>query len=87
MTEAEYEAMAIITIRNYLNKDFTDDEVKNQFSLAIKKIVCNIKELESTPFGISQVKDGENSITYLNNKDIISKDISVMLPKPFIKLY
>lgn len=86
MNDEEYEQMSIIYVRNYLNKDFTDEEIKNNYSLALKKIVSNIKDLEDVPIGISETKSGEDSITY-SARNIMTNDIKSLLPKPFIKLF
>lgn len=86
MSEEEYEQMAIIYIKNYLNKNFDDEDIKDKYSFAIKKVISNIKELEDIPEGIAVTKSGEDSVTYLN-KNIMTKDVKGLLPMPFIKLF
>jgi hypothetical protein len=79
-------AQAVILIRNYLNKDYTDDEIKENFPYAIKKLIARIEELDSLPNGISEFKKGNESITY-SAKHIMSEDITRLLPKPFLKYF
>lgn len=89
-TEAEKEEMAINSIRNYLNKDFTDEEIIDKFELAIKRIVSNLDDiLETNTSGISSITQGSQSITYdtSTEKSQISDDVKRLLPKPYIRVF
>lgn len=89
-TEAEKEEMAINSIRNYLNKDFTDEEIRDKFELAIKRIVSNLDDiLEINTSGISSITQGSQSITYDTSieKSQISDDVKRLLPKPYIRVF
>lgn len=89
MIDEEYQLTAICCIRNYLNKDtLTDDEITSKYSIAIKRIVMKLKNLDELPTGVLSTKSNDISITYLeNNKNIMTKDITMLLPKPYIKLF
>lgn len=89
-TEAEKEEMAINSIRNYLNKDFTEEEIRDKFELAIKRIVSNLDDiLEINTSGISSITQGSQSITYdtSTEKSQISDDVKRLLPKPYIRVF
>lgn len=88
MTDSEYEQLAVIYIRKYLNKDFTDDEIKATHSLVIKRIVMKMKSIDELPQGILSTKSNDVSITYMNNSNVVmTKDIKELLPLPYIRLY
>lgn len=89
-TEVEKEEMAINSIRNYLNKDFTEEEIRDKFELAIKRIVSNLDDiLEINTSGISSITQGSQSITYdtSTEKSQISDDVKRLLPKPYIRVF
>ncbi|NSB12121.1 hypothetical protein [Clostridium beijerinckii] len=89
MSEEEYQGLAIIYIKKYLNNDnFTDDDIKTNHSLAIKRIVMRLKNLDELPQGILSTKSNDVSITYMDNNNVVmTKDIKALLPLPYIKLY
>ena len=62
-TDEEKEQLAINTIRNYLNKDFTDEEIKTKFGLALKRIINNFDTMTSST-GVKSMKQGSMSVTY-----------------------
>lgn len=88
-SDEEYEQMAIIAIRNYINKDYSDDFIKNRYSLAIKRITSNAKELENKPTGVVQATEGSKSITYKSGVEVgvITDDVKPLLPTPFVRCY
>lgn len=70
MQEDLKEKMIIQCIKNYKNKDFSDDEILEKYSLAIQYMKDNFADLfeNSVDFtGIQSIKEGERSITYKNN--------------------
>lgn len=89
MTDSEYEQLAIIYIKRYLNNnDFTDDDIKTEHLFAIKRIVMKLKNLDELPQGISNISSGNESITYTKNSNLVmTKDIKELLPLPYVKLY
>lgn len=88
MTDEEKQQYAIIVIRNYLNKDMTDEYITTNFALAINQLINNIDNNVSEKQGISSITQGSQSITYNTNEDyLITNDIKNLLPKPYIKLF
>lgn len=89
-TPIEKEQMAIISIRRYLNKDFTDIEIKDKFALAIKVLVNNAENLMNTKApGVTSMSQGSQSMTFKDGVEAfsITDDIKALLPRPFIKLF
>lgn len=84
MTPEEYNQMAVIYIRDYLNKDFSDDEINTNYLLAVKRLVSRLQELDELPNGITSFKKGEESMEY-STKNVMSDDIKRLLPRPFLK--
>lgn len=89
-TPGEKEQMAIIAIRRYLNKDFTDDAIREQFALAIKVLVNNAENLMNTKApGVTSMSQGSQSMTFKDGVEAfsITDDIKALLPRPYIKLF
>lgn len=85
-TDEEKELIAINNIRNYLNKDFTDEEIRTKFGLALKKIVSNFDNMTNSS-GVKSMTQGSMSVTYTDEKEYITDDIRLLLPKPYIRLF
>lgn len=77
--------IVIKKIKNYLNKDFSDDEVLKNFPEAILIGIGDEINNDSHK-GIQTQTQGQRSITYRNNSDGLSNDVISLLPLPFIKL-
>lgn len=94
-TPSELEQMAIISIRNYLNKKatdigFTDAELKENYPLAIKVIVNNATTLINNKApGVSSMSQGSQSMTFKDGVEAftITDDVKALLPRPFIKMW
>lgn len=85
-TQDELDQIAIISIRNYLNKpSLTDENIKSEFPLAIKKIVTNISVVDKRN-GVKSVSQGARSVTYSDSQTYITDDIKLLLPRPFVKM-
>ena len=87
-TDAEYQAMAIVAIRNYLNCDFTDEEITIKYPIAITRFIANSKVLINKPIGISSMSENGASISYKNNAEFanITDDVKALLPRPFLRI-
>lgn len=86
----EKEQMAIIAIRRYLNKDFTDEEIKEKFALAIKVLINNAEYLMNTKVsGVTSMSQGSQSMTFKEGIEAftITGDVEALLPRPYIKLF
>ncbi|MDU7364289.1 hypothetical protein [Clostridium sp.] len=94
-TDLELEKIAIESIKNYLNvigkELWTDDYIKSNYSLAIKLIADNYRNMAEINNGISNISSisqGGQSIIFNNNSNLfISEEVKLLLPKPFIRLY
>lgn len=88
-TEEDYEQLAIMSIRNYLNRNFSDEYIKQNFGIAIKKLIINSKELINRPIGVAQATENGTSITYKSGVDVgvISDDIKALLPAPYVRMW
>lgn len=87
ITDEEYEQMAIQVIREYKNKDFTDDEVRKKYSLAIKLIIENIKQSATIDRNIKSETQGPRSKTYRDNIVIIDDVCKSLLGSPYVKMW
>lgn len=94
-TDLELEQLAISSIRNYLNvvgkEKWTDDYIKSNYAIAIKVIMNNYKNILEVNNGISNinsVSQGGQSISFNSNSNaLISDEVKLLLPRPFIKLF
>lgn len=86
----EKEQLATIAIRRYLNKDFTDTEIKEQFPLAIKVLVNNADNLMNAKApGVTSMSEGGQSMTFKDGVEAftITDDVKALLPRPFIRMW
>lgn len=89
-TDQDYELMAIQAIRKYLNKDFTDDYIKQNFKYAMHRIVNKAKNLDTdSSSGVKSITTGDTSVTFDNTSMpfVIDNEIRALLPIPYIKMY
>lgn len=86
-TEEELDIIAINSIRNYLNVDLTDKEIKDKYSYAFKPLYNVIQTQANKPSGVSSVTQGSQSVTYNTSDGYITDDIKAILPKPYIRAY
>lgn len=88
--EEKNEARAIIAIRNYLNRNFSDEYIKQNFALAIDQIIENANKINSAKLvGVSSMREGNQSITFSSNVEAwsVTDDIRSLLPRPYIRMY
>lgn len=88
--EEKNETRAIIAIKNYLNRNFSDDYIKKNFALAIDQIIENANKINSAKLvGVSSMREGNQSITFSNNVEAwsVTDDIRSLLPSPYIRMY
>ncbi|WP_195430901.1 hypothetical protein [Clostridium sp. D46t1_190503_E9] len=88
--EEKNEAKAILVIRNYLNRNLSDEYIKKNYALAIDQIIENANKLNSTKsVGIKSMSEGNQSITF--DSDIkawtITDDVKALLPARYVKMY
>ena len=95
MTDEVKENIAVNAVRNYLNCDFTDEEIKTKYGYVIELIKSkNIEKIISnvnSRIGISSKTEGSRSISYNNSTNVtdylVDDVIKNLLPRPFIRLY
>ncbi|MGL5149053.1 MAG: hypothetical protein ACRC7N_00565 [Clostridium sp.] len=82
---------AIIAIRNYLNKDFSDDIILNNFSLAVDQLIENSLKIEDAKpiAGVSQITQGSQSMSFKSGTEAwtITDDIKLLLPTPYVRMW
>ncbi|MCS6110380.1 hypothetical protein FDB55_06795 [Clostridium botulinum] len=86
-TPEELEQMSIVAIRNYLNKDFTDNQIKKHFGIAIKLISESIQQSKGINKNVKSKTQGDRSITYADEYKLITPYIAIYLPTPYVKMY
>lgn len=81
---------AILVIRNYLNKNLTDEFILNNYDLAIDQLIENATNLKDvkTP-GIRSMSEGNQSISFENGIEAwsMSSDVKSLLPIPFVRMW
>ena len=80
-TGEELEEMAVLAIYNYYDGEYTKEYIKSNFTLAIKTLVNNTKDIKLT--GVSSISENGTSITYKDGyeKFSITGDVIALLPK------
>lgn len=89
-TDQEYEEIAIQAIKNYLNKCFSNEYIKSNFSLAIKRMIYKAKQFDnSKPMGVKAITEGDTSVSFDNVVDtlVVDSEIKALLPTPYVKMY
>ncbi|NOW03228.1 hypothetical protein [Clostridium beijerinckii] len=86
-TDEQYEKMAIQAITLYKNKDYTDDETRNLYPLAIPIVIENIKKSLKMDKNVSSETVGDESRTY-NKEDLVIDDIvKMIIGVPYVRFY
>jgi hypothetical protein len=88
--EEKNKAKAILVIRNYLNKDLSDNYILNNYALAVDQLIENSTKLGSikTP-GVKSISEGNQSISFETGAEAwtITPDVKALLPVPFVKMW
>lgn len=87
--EEKNEAKAILVIRNYLNKDLSDNYISKNYELAIDQLIENANIINSTKLvGVKSMSEGNQSISFDSNIEAwsITADVKALLPTPFIRM-
>jgi hypothetical protein len=81
-TDIEIEEMAVLAIYNYFDGEYTKDYIKENFKLALKVLVENIKGTSKLT-GVSSISENGTSITYKDGyeKFTLTSDVLALLPK------
>ena len=84
------EAKAIIVIRNYLNKNLSDQYIKRNSALAIDQLIENANKINSAKLiGVKSMSEGNQSISFESNIEAwaITEDVKSLLPMQYIRMY
>lgn len=84
------EAKAIVVIRNYLNKNLSDQYIKKNYVLAIDQLIENANKINSAKLvGVKSMSEGNQSISFDSNIEAwsITADVKSLLPAPYIRMY
>lgn len=84
------EAKAIVVIRNYLNKNLSDQYIKENYTLAIDQLIENANKINSAKLvGVKSMSEGNQSISFDSNIETwsITADVEALLPTPFVRMW
>lgn len=88
--EEKNEAKAILVIKNYLNRDLSDNYIKKNYVLAIEQLIENATKLQSikTP-GVKSMSEGNQSISFENGAEAwtMTEDVKLLLPTPYVRMW
>lgn len=88
--EEKNEAKAILVIRNYLNRNLSDEYIKKNYVLAIDQLIENANKINSAKLvGVKSMSEGNQSISFDSNIEAwsITADVKSLLPAPYIRMY
>lgn len=88
--EEKNEAKAIIVIRNYLNRNLSDEYIKKNYTLAIDQLIENTNKINSAKLvGVKSMSEGNQSVSFDSNIEAwsITADVKALLPTPFIRMW
>lgn len=81
---------AILVIRNYLNKDLTDEFILANYDLAVDQLINNAAKLENLkPTGVKSMSEGNQSISFETGSEAwsITPDVKALLPNPYVRMW
>jgi hypothetical protein len=88
--EEKNKAKAILVIRNYLNKDLSDNYISNNYALAVDQLIENATKLQNikTP-GVKSKSEGNQSMSFEDGAEAwtITSDVKVLLPIPYVRMW
>lgn len=84
------EAKAILVIKNYLNRNLSDEYIKKNYTLAIDQLIENANALKARKLvGVKSMSEGNQSVSFDSNIEAwsITSDIKVLLPTPYVRMW
>lgn len=84
------EAKAILVIKNYLNRNLSDEYIKKNYALAIDQLMENANALKARKLvGVKSMSEGNQSVSFDSNIEAwsITSDIKVLLPTPYVRMW
>ena len=83
--ESELEEMAVLAIFNHYNGKYSIEYIKNNFQLALKVLIENIRTSVTKPQGIKSVSQNGISVTYNEGgtgyNAYLTEEVLALLPK------
>lgn len=89
-SEEKNEAKAILVIRNYLNRNLSDEYIKKNYALAIEQLIENANKINSAKLvGVKSMSEGNQSISFDSNVEAwsVTEDVKFLLPVPYVRMY
>lgn len=83
-TENELNEMAVLAIFNYYGGKYSKEYIKENFSLALKVLIENIRASVTKPIGIKSVSQNGTSVTYNEGAGFnayLTEEVLSLLPK------
>lgn len=90
MSEEILRMCAITSIRNYLNRDYSDEEIEEKYFCAVEVMKESIKTMSDIRIeGITSMSQGSQSMSFDSNVGVynVTPGVAALLPKPAIKLF
>ncbi|AUM91512.1 hypothetical protein [Clostridium botulinum] len=87
--EEKNQAKAILIIKNYINKNLSDNYIVTHYSLAIDQLIENATKLQGMKVtGVSSMSEGNQSISFENGAEAwtITPDVKALLPVPYVRM-
>lgn len=80
---------AVLVIKNYLNKNLTDDYILTNYDLAVDQLIKNSTKLESVKIsGVKSISEGNQSMSFGDVEAwTITPDVKALLPNPYVRMY
>jgi len=88
--EEKNEAKAILVIKNYLNRNVSDQYIKKNYALAIDQLIENANRINSTKLvGVKSMSEGNQSISFDSNVEAwsMTSDVISLLPTPYVRMF
>lgn len=82
-TESDLNEMAVLAIFNYYSGEYSEEYIQDNFKLALKVLVENIRASVTKPIGIKSVTQNGTSVTYNEGAGFnayITEEVLALLP-------
>lgn len=83
-TENELNEMAVLAIFNYYDSKYSKEYISENFTLALKVLIENIRASVTKPIGIKSVSQNGTSVTYNEGAGFnayLTEEVLSLLPK------
>lgn len=83
-TESELNEMAVLAIFNYFDEKYSKEYISENFTLALKVLIENIRASVNKPIGIKSVSQNGTSVTYNEGAGFnayLTEEVLSLLPK------